>query len=131
MESEYGVGRIVVQLVLYGLRVGSPPTPFMVYLPYTWLRRGRMDNWWAHAQGLVLELEQELARGLVQNELNRLNNRDCRDCSTVAQADTDKENSRDLGTYNKRLCKRDANQFLCLWMANWPGEGGEKVVLYF
>ena len=32
-----------------------------------WLRRDRMDNRWVHVQGLVMELEQEPARGLAQN----------------------------------------------------------------
>ena len=54
-----------------------------------------MDNRWAHVQGLEMELEQEPAQGLAQNELHGLDNRDC---STVAQADTDRENNRGLGT---------------------------------
>ena len=60
-----------------------------------WLRRDCMDNRWAHVQGLEMELEQEPAQGLAQNELHGLDNRDC---STVAQADTDRENNRGLGT---------------------------------
>ena len=81
-----------------------------VCLPYKLLRGPGKDSTSAHAQELVLEPERELARGLVQQGLHGQDNRDC---NIAAQADTDRVNSRGLGTYNKHLCKRGANQFSC------------------